>query len=75
VLAQVRLVGEVLGYSPVLLIDDPGAEVADTRLNRLMEWVETLVDQRFVTGLAADVLGVGADAVFHVEQGRVTRVR
>ncbi len=75
VLAQVRLVGETLGESPLLLIDDPGAEIADTRLDRLMGWVEGLCGQVFVTGLSAEVLGGGADALFHVEQGRVTRVK
>jgi DNA replication and repair protein RecF len=75
VLGQVRLVAETLGHSPVLLIDDPGAEVADRRLDRLMGWVESLCEQRFVTGLSTAVLGGGADAVFHVEHGTVTRVK
>jgi DNA replication and repair protein RecF len=75
VLAQVRIVGETLGASPVLLIDDPGAEVADSRLDRLMGWVDSLCEQRFVTGLDTDVLGDSADALFHVEHGHVTRVK
>ncbi|MEO1077660.1 MAG: DNA replication/repair protein RecF, partial [Bacteroidota bacterium] len=75
VLGQVRLVGETLGRSPVLLIDDPGAEVADSRLDRLLDWSLSLCEQRFVTGLARGVIDRDADAVFHVEQGCVTRVK
>lgn len=75
VLAQVRLVGETLGQPPVLLIDDPGAEVAAERLSRLLGWVEALCEQRFVTGLSRAAIGCDADAVFHVEHGRVSRVK
>ena len=75
VLGQVRLVGETLGAPPILLIDDPGAEVADSRLDRLLEWTLSLCEQRFVTGLARSVIDSGAESVFHVEQGHVTRVK
>ncbi|MEO0423766.1 MAG: DNA replication/repair protein RecF [Pseudomonadota bacterium] len=75
VLGQVRLVGETLGAPPVLLIDDPGAEVADARLDRLLEWTLSLCEQRFVTGLSRGVIDTAAEAVFHVEHGRVTRVK
>ncbi|MEM9384079.1 MAG: DNA replication/repair protein RecF [Pseudomonadota bacterium] len=75
VLGQVRLVGETLGSPPVLLIDDPGAEVTDSRLNRLLDWTLLLCEQRFVTGLSRGVIDTAAEAVFHVEHGRVTRVK
>ncbi|MEM6638498.1 MAG: DNA replication/repair protein RecF [Pseudomonadota bacterium] len=72
VLAQVSLVEKAGKRSPVLLLDDPAAELDQKSLGRLLSVTAELPVQRFVTALDAAVLPdrpVGH--VFHVEQGKV----
>lgn len=58
---------------PTLLLDDPSAELDRTRLDRFIGRVQGLQTQLIVTALDRDFSLFGTpDAVFHVEQGRVT---
>jgi recombinational DNA repair ATPase RecF len=57
-----------------LLLDDPAAELDATNLARLLELVNELGVQLFVTALSADLPGLGSPgALFHVEQGTIAR--
>jgi DNA replication and repair protein RecF len=65
-----------LGASPAaLLVDDPAAELDETNLGKLMEAIGKTSLQLIATGLNASALGrFELGRVFHVEQGRVTRM-
>ena len=59
----------------LLLLDDPAAELDGDSLGRLMEQVIGLGAQIIATSLHKDVLQFpSAPALFHVEQGELTRV-
>ncbi len=59
----------------VLLLDDPAAELDGNSLARLMEQVVGLGAQVIATSLDKDALRFPATpAVFHVEQGELTRI-
>ncbi|MFM8516331.1 MAG: DNA replication/repair protein RecF [Nevskiaceae bacterium] len=60
---------------PTLLLDDPSAELDQERLGRFIARVQALQTQILVTALERDYRLFGQpEHVFHVEQGRVTRV-
>jgi len=71
-LAQIRLLQELTGTTPTLLLDDPAAELDGTRLRRFIEQVIQLRSQLIVTSLTAESRLFGApERTFHVAEGRV----
>lgn len=73
-LAQLALQEARTPGSGALLLDDPAAELDAANLGRLLDVVRDLSVQLFVTALQPDLPGLGQPgAMFHVEQGRVTR--
>lgn len=74
VLGAVETAQRALGRPLLLLLDDPAAELDRESLERLLERVFGLESQVIATALRPDVLHFPtAPAVFHVEQGRLTR--
>ena len=72
ILAQMAVHHEEDGNPGVLLLDDPGAELDGESLRRLLEVIEELPAQRFITALPEQVLGgLNPAKTFHVEQGTV----
>jgi len=70
VLAQVGMLAEGSGPRPVLLLDDPAAELDQTSLQRLFAVAGALGVQKFITGLDLSLLPEFDErSVFHVEQG------
>lgn len=75
ILAQLQYLKSTLGLRPVLLLDDPAAELDDDRLGQFIAAVKDLETQLVVTSLRSDFTVFGApERVFHVEQGRVQEV-
>ncbi len=75
VLAQVALVDSAGAQAPILLLDDPAAELDRRSLGRLFAVAESLPIQQFVTALDADALPDHEHGhVFHVEQGALRLV-
>jgi DNA replication and repair protein RecF len=75
ILSQLRVLDGVLQTPPVLLLDDPAAELDDSRLRAFIGEVSGLRCQRIITALHAGTGPFGRpDRVFHVEQGRVQSV-
>jgi len=73
ILAQLRLLQDLLPSVPVLLLDDPAAELDGAKLTAFIKQVDQLRCQLIVTSLSRDQNPFGLpDAAFHVEQGRVT---
>jgi DNA replication and repair protein RecF len=73
ILAQLRMLAEVLPEPPTLLLDDPAAELDSDRLRRFIEQVAPLRCQLVLTSLAEGDDSFGnPDRTFHVEQGAVT---
>lgn len=73
VLAQTRLMAERLGDPPVLLVDDPAAELDRSSLAGLMGCVLETDSQLIVTALTDDAVSLpDGTRVFHVEHGEVT---
>jgi DNA replication and repair protein RecF len=61
--------------APLLLLDDPSAELDQHRLGVLIERVTALKAQMLITALTRDFTLFGApEAVFHVEHGVVEKV-
>jgi DNA replication and repair protein RecF len=72
-LCQLEYLKQEHGVLPTLLLDDPSAELDRGRLDRFIERVKRLETQLIVTALDRDFQLFGTpDAVFHVEQGRVS---
>lgn len=72
-LAITRLVTSLRGRPPVLLLDDPAAELDAQRTQALIEEIRATTGQLVVTALHAEDLRFGTpERTFHVEQGRVT---
>jgi DNA replication and repair protein RecF len=60
------------GLAPVLLLDDPAAELDAAGMKRLIEAVARLQSQIIVTSLNPDFRALGMPGrLFHVEQGRI----
>lgn len=73
-LAQLRLLKEVFGTTPTLLLDDPAAELDSEHLEYFVRQIAPLGCQLVITSLHPETLSFGTpDQVFHVEQGRVGR--
>lgn len=74
-IAQLRLLRDLLGAAPTLLLDDPAAELDGQRLERFIEQVTQLQCQLVVTSLHAESRFFGApERTFRVEDGRVQSV-
>ncbi|MEO8466893.1 MAG: DNA replication/repair protein RecF [Gammaproteobacteria bacterium] len=74
VLAQLA-VGSTQQASPVLLVDDPAAELDALSLGRLLDLLERVPAQIVLTALSAEHLSpIPGYPVFHVEQGAVRGV-
>ena len=75
VLAQTELFVATCGNDSVLLVDDPAAELDERSLGRLLRVLDTLPTQKILTGLSKAMLPPDQGApVFHVEQGKITKV-
>lgn len=71
VLAQADHLRESTGRAPVLLIDEPAAELDGERLGALLDTIAALDGQVFITALTADSLPLTPARQFHVERGEV----
>ncbi len=75
ILAQLRLLNDLLPAPPTLLLDDPAAELDPERLVRFIDQVAPLRCQLVLTSLATGRQPFGQpDRTFHVEQGQVSEV-
>ena len=73
--AQLHLLKESVGLVPLLLLDDPAAELDATHLTAFVEQISTLGCQLLATALQPKIQGFQVpDQVFHVEQGHVRPV-
>ena len=73
VLGSLRVTSAELGKPPLLLLDDPAAELDKESLRKLMVAVHSLGGQVIATALSSDAVPLPADcALFHVEQGHLT---
>ncbi|HEY2808709.1 MAG TPA: DNA replication/repair protein RecF [Steroidobacteraceae bacterium] len=73
--AQLRLLKDLTGTTPTLLLDDPAAELDGERLTRFIEQVLLLRSQLVVTSLTSESRLFGVpDATYNVAQGRVQHV-
>ncbi|HEV7136025.1 MAG TPA: DNA replication/repair protein RecF [Steroidobacteraceae bacterium] len=73
-LAQLRLLKEVSGTVPTLLLDDPAAELDSVHLRHFVGQIAQLECQLVITSLQPETSAFDTpDRVFHVEQGRVGR--
>jgi DNA replication and repair protein RecF len=73
-LAQLRLLKDVSGTTPTLLLDDPAAELDSEHLGHFVRQIAPLGCQLVITSLHPETPAFGTpDRVFHVEQGRVGR--
>jgi DNA replication and repair protein RecF len=73
-LAQLALSEQDAPGRGALLLDDPAAELDTANLGLLLELVNELGVQLFVTALRADLPGLGSPgALFHVEHGVISR--
>jgi len=74
-LAMARLVGQYAPRPPMLLLDDPAAELDVVHTEALMSEIRNVKGQMVVTALSATEAQLGTpDRVFHVEQGRVQQL-
>jgi DNA replication and repair protein RecF len=75
ILAQLKVLAGMLGSEPVLLLDDPAAELDEARLQAFVAQIEQLRCQLVVTSLSPERAPFGRfEGVFHVEQGGVRPV-
>ncbi|MCB1625188.1 MAG: DNA replication/repair protein RecF [Pseudomonadales bacterium] len=75
VIAQLKLLNWELGLRPLLLLDDPAAELDDQRLRHFVSEIGALNCQMLITSLRSETQLFGVpDRVFHVEHGAVERV-
>jgi len=73
--AQLRLLKDLTGTTPTLLLDDPAAELDGERLRRFIEQVLLLRSQLVVTSLTSESRLFGVpDATFNVARGTVQHV-
>src|SRR5690606_38773005 len=75
-LAQAGHLAAAAGDWPLILLDDLGSELDRAHQRAVWAWLRSCPVQVLVTGTEAPAGEVGADvdAVFHVEQGSVSRV-
>jgi DNA replication and repair protein RecF len=75
VLALLQRLRAAQATPPTLLLDDPAAELDDSRLGALVELVTELDCQLIITSLDPDLRLFGQpERVFHVEQGAVQQL-
>jgi DNA replication and repair protein RecF len=75
ILAQLKRLRERLDEPPILLLDDPAAELDTVRLEAFVSQVASLQCQLVLTSLTPEQTAFGRpDRMFHVEQGRVGSV-
>ena len=75
-LSEIRLVEQVAGDKPVLLLDDVLSELDHHRQNYLLDSISDIQTMISCTGLDEFVQGrLALDRVFHVENGRITERR
>ncbi len=76
-MAQAGLLHEVLGFWPILALDDLGSELDRVHERLVMEFIQSIDAQVFVTGTGVSPgwseQGI-ATTTFHVEQGALTRL-
>jgi DNA replication and repair protein RecF len=76
-LAQAQLMEESGGSKGCVLIDDLASELDKVNRGRLLQFLQQRQAQFFITATDPSILeqaGLADAAVFHVEQGRLTRV-
>jgi DNA replication and repair protein RecF len=74
-MAQVIHLHQTTGQKPIVLVDDPVSELDQSHWLRLSTLLGELPAQRFVTLIDAAQAHPPVDgALFHVEQGIVTRM-
>lgn len=76
-LAQSHLLEESLGSKGCVLIDDLASELDSHNRGKLIEFLKLRLAQFFITTTDPRIMesaGLGETVVFHVENGRVTRV-
>lgn len=75
-LAQLTLAAASGGGTPVVLLDDLGAELDSTNRRQVLEAVEAMPAQVFVTAIGPEALAYRPEhaRLFHVEQGRYAEV-
>lgn len=74
-IAEIELLEQSAGFSPVLLLDDVSSELDPRRNARLFEFLEGFGGQVFITTTDVSFLRIGAARhVFRVEGGRVAPV-
>ena len=72
VITQIRYVASRLATRPVLLVDDPAAELDRANRQRLFALLQDIPAQMFITALETEDLPWSADArMFHLEHGKV----
>ena len=75
VLGSMEVVGQALGRAPLLLLDDPAAELDGRALSRLMSAVGAGGGQVIATALTRDAVPTPQDyALFHVEHGSLSAI-
>jgi DNA replication and repair protein RecF len=75
VVAQLKLLKAEIGLRPLLLLDDPAAELDEAHLQTYVREIADLECQMIVTSLRAEVSVFGSpNRVFHVEQGALVGV-
>lgn len=74
-LAQVEVARDMVGTDTIILIDDLTSELDSNNRNRLLRHLQKMGNQTFITGVD-NIFGDKNDfsAVFHVEQGAVSRL-
>jgi recombinational DNA repair ATPase RecF len=71
-LAQLEIQEQQRPGRSALLLDDPAAELDAENLARLMQVVQRVPAQLWVTSLHRDLVGLPSDIrVFHVEHGSI----
>ena len=74
-ISQLRLLKDLTGTTPTLLLDDPAAELDGQRLRRFIEQVMLLKSQLIVTSLTSESRLFGVpDATFNVAHGGAIQV-
>lgn len=73
-LAQVIHMHQETGLKPIVLIDDPVSEMDETHWNQFAEMMAELPAQRFITLIDPAHVPDSGGAVFHVEQGILSRM-
>ena len=76
VLAHARLVGEIAGFTPILLLDEIAAHLDEGRRAALYQMIDTLGCQAWMTGTDKELFSAIADSAnfLQVDDGRVEQL-